>query len=77
MEQAVEQAILQHLSSMEKAQPVRLFDVFILAPALVYVGTSGKLSNNMGNFLTLVGVGTALFNGHNYIKIEQLKKTLG
>lgn len=76
MEQATERALYEHLSRMEKAQPVRLFDVFILAPALVYVSNTEKLSPNMSNFLLLVGLGTAVFNGYNYVQIEQLKKSL-
>jgi hypothetical protein len=70
------QALLQHLQAMEKAQAVRLFDVFALGPLMFYAGS--RLNNrNMALLLSLSGIGTILFNGANYVRIEQLKKELG
>ena len=66
--------LLQHLQAMEKAQSVRLFDVFVLGPAMVYAGTRLKNTPNLAALLALSGVGTILFNGANYVRIEQLKK---
>lgn len=69
--------IYQHLARMEKAQGVRLFDVFLLGPAMVYAGSKRKLTPNLSALFLLAGIGTVVFNGANYIKIEQLKKSLG
>lgn len=70
-----EQQLFEHFKAMEKAQAVRLFDVFALGPLMVYAGS--RLTNrNLSALLALSGVGTILFNGLNYIRIEQLKKEL-
>ena len=67
------QQIVQHLQALEKAQGVRLFDVFALGPAMIYAGY--KLDNRaLGAFITLAGLGTIIFNGANYMRIEQLKR---
>lgn len=70
------QDLLKHFQAMEKAQGVRLIDVFLLGPAMIYAGARLK-NRNMALLLAVSGVGTILFNGANYVRIEQLKKELG
>lgn len=61
------------LQEIRKAQSVRLFDVFILGPAMVLASQQAK-----GDILPLLmlagGVGTIFYNGSNYIKIERAKE---
>ena len=49
-------------------QDIRLIDVFILGPFLIYVGTKKELSLPIR--LTLLGFGAAtiIYNGNNYLK---------
>lgn len=68
--------LLQHFEAMEKAQGVRLFDVFALGPLMIYAA-SRLNSPNMAAILALSGVGTIIFNGVNYLRIEELKKGNG
>lgn len=68
------QQIYQHLKALEKAQGVRLFDVLLLGPVMIYAGTQLKRNKNLGLFLSLSGLGTIAFNGANYVRIEQLKQ---
>ncbi len=63
-----------------KGQPVRLWDVFILGPAMVYGGyrlnrRSGD--RGIGGFLILAGVLTVAFNGANFWRIQQAGTTEG
>jgi len=54
-------------------QLIRLIDVFILAPAMIYGGA--QLINRSpltGYFLIISGLGTLFFNGKNFVKIKKL-----
>lgn len=68
------QAFVEHAALMEKAQGIRLLDVFAIGPAMIYAGARLKSSPNMANLLVLAGIGTILYNGANYVRIEQLKR---
>jgi len=55
-----------------KAQQVRLFDIFVLGPLMVWGGW--KLQGEYplaGQTLLLGGVGTVLYNGRNYMRIQR------
>lgn len=62
-----------HLQRMEKAQAVRLFDVFVLGPAMIYIGTQNRFSKPLDAMLLLSGIGTIIFNGYNYLQIRRMK----
>lgn len=49
-------------------QTVRLFDVFVLAPYIIYVATKGSLTKTDIAILMVIGIGTFIYNGINYIK---------
>ena len=55
-------------------QYVRVLDVFLLAPVMIYASQYGK---NLPDFVRLVllvsGICTFVFNGKNYIDIERNK----
>ena len=66
------------MSSMEKIseeilydyQYVRLLDVFVLAPAMVYASTNKSLPDSIRAILFISGIATAVFNGRNYLRIK-------
>ena len=55
---------------MDKSQEIRLLDVFVIAPFLVYTGV--RYRQNLPHFvstsLVVLGVLTAVYNGNNYLK---------
>jgi hypothetical protein len=55
---------------IEKSQQIRLIDVFVIAPFLVYTGVKYKksLPSIVSNSLIVLGVLTAVYNGNNYLK---------
>lgn len=57
------------IKKIEKTQLVRIFDVFILAPAMIYVGaTNKKLPMWLRGFILVSGIGTGVYNGINYLR---------
>lgn len=57
-------------SKPDKRQQIRLIDVFIVAPFLIYTGV--KYRKNLPQFistgLVVLGVLTAFYNGNHYLK---------
>lgn len=49
-------------------QLVRLADVFLIGPFIIYAGTRKELPQNIRFGLIAVGIGTIVYNGYNYIK---------
>jgi hypothetical protein len=52
-----------------KSQWVRLLDIFVLGPFMIYyaIQTAGEVGWEMAGGLFVVGVLTILYNGMNYI----------
>ena len=59
----------------EILQRIRLFDVFVIAPSMIYAGTFAVLPMFLRFLLWIFGVATALFNGYNFIKVSKRKST--
>jgi len=57
----------------ERYQAIRLVDVFILAPAMVYASTFKQIPDYVRVILFVSGICTLIFNGSNYIDIEKNK----
>lgn len=57
-----------------KAQTVRLFDVLILGPVMVWAGFR-LAPHPIGKFITLAGVGTMAYNLENYQRIRKAGKS--
>lgn len=58
-----------------KAQSVRLMDVFVIGPLMMWAGY--RLVQRYpvrGQFLFVSGIGTVIYNGHNYLQIEQARQ---
>jgi hypothetical protein len=54
-----------------KSQQVRLFDVFILGPAMMWIASRPRLTNVQRIALFAAGAGTVLYNWRNYAELAQ------
>ena len=55
-----------------KTQQVRLLDVFVVGPLMVWGGHALSQRNGFaGMALSLLGIGTVLYNGRNYHRIRR------
>ena len=57
----------------DRYQHIRLVDVFVLAPAIVYASTFKQIPDYVRVILFVSGVATLVFNGKNYMDIEKNK----
>ena len=53
---------------MISKQSVRLADVFLIGPIVIYAGFKIGLKSWLGMALILIGLGTIVYNGVNYLK---------
>ena len=54
---------------MAKTQTIRLLDVFVFGPVMILAAT--KLpGENLALALAVIGVGTIVFNGVNYLEVR-------
>lgn len=53
------------VKEISKSQNVRLFDVFVLGPLMVYAGI--KHPNPVNKLIAIAGVGTIIYNLNNYL----------
>jgi hypothetical protein len=60
-------------STVQKTQAVRLIDVFVLGPAMIYSAMDRTPPKLLRSFIMLVGVGTVLYNLSNYLEQEKRK----
>ena len=58
-----------------KPPSVRLVDIFILGPAMVYSAMDRKPPKLLRAFMMAVGIGTILHNASAYIEQNKTKKT--
>jgi hypothetical protein len=67
---------IESVTEYSKSQTVRLIDVLVIAPILIYVGV--KYQKSMPKLLSLslitIGAATAIYNAKNYIKNKQTNK---
>lgn len=57
------------ITEFQKSQAVRLYDVFLLAPFLLYVGYKAKGLSDFERYgVYFIGITTILYNGRNYLK---------
>ena len=52
----------------QKSQSVRLLDVFVLAPYLIYLAQKKELTKLDKQMLIIIAGATIVYNGRNYIK---------
>ncbi len=66
------------LRSDVKAQPIRLGDVFVIGPLMMWGGARALPKSPLaGLALLFAGMGTIALNGVNYGKIERRKRQYG
>ena len=58
---------------MEKSQTVRLVDVFVIAPYLIFISQKNTLSNIDKQFLLVTGIATLFYNLSNYLERRDVK----
>jgi len=51
----------------QKSQTIRLIDVFVIAPIIIYAGTQKSLPKWLQYSLIGIGVATLYYNGKNYL----------
>lgn len=56
---------------VQKTQGIRLLDVFVLGPIMMYSAMDRKPPKVLRAFLMTVGVGTILYNASNYIEQQK------
>lgn len=54
-----------------KTQTVRLLDVFLFGPVIMYAGTRKELPIWLRLSLLAIGAGTVVYNGLNYMKVDK------
>jgi hypothetical protein len=55
-----------------KTQNIRLADVFLLAPFMIYFGLKARgVSKTEKSIMIVAGVGTAIYNLNNYLKQKE------
>jgi len=52
-------------------QTIRLIDVFVIAPILIYASTQERISKPTRYTLLAIGIATFVYNGHNYLKVKK------
>lgn len=55
----------------KKKQLVRLFDVLVFAPILIWVAMKGNLNKTMRWILIVLALGTIIYNGYYLIKYSR------
>lgn len=58
---------------VQKSQAIRLADVFLIAPYLLYVSSKRELSELDRNLLFGLGVATLFYNAINYLQNKKIK----
>lgn len=62
------------IKEIKKSQFVRMLDVMILGPAMIYAGTDKVIPKPLKLLLLLTGIGTVIYNGRNYLENERLAR---
>lgn len=61
-----------------KTQWIRLFDILILGPSMIYAGIMDKkMSKKLRALIFISGTGTIIYNGINFIRQSSINKKYG
>ena len=64
----IDETNLTTQQELSKSQNIRLIDIFVIAPFLIYVSAKAKgLTPLERNGLLIIGVATLIYNGKNYL----------
>ena len=64
----VSETTKETVTEVSKSQYVRIIDVIILAPIMIYAGTFKELPTWLRASLIGMGVATAFYNGKNFLE---------
>ncbi len=64
--------MLSAIEKFSKSQLVRFLDVSVLGPLLLFWAYRGKLTKGERLMLGLIGAGTMIYNGKNYLKNKKI-----
>lgn len=67
--------ILKAVEQFSKSQLVRFMDITVIGPILLYWAYKGKLSITERTILGLIGAGTLVYNGRNFLKNRGIMKS--
>jgi hypothetical protein len=52
-------------------QTIRLIDVFVIAPILIFASTQDRIGKPTRYAILAIGIATLVYNGHNYLKVKK------
>lgn len=64
----IDEKTQETITEVSKSQNIRLIDVFVLAPIMIYAGTFKALPMWVRVSLIGMGVATAVYNGKNFLE---------
>ena len=56
------------MNEFQKSQNIRLFDVWVIGPYLIYLGIKGEINKTDKAILGLFGISTIFYNLNNYLR---------
>lgn len=59
---------IDYKKQVEQAQMIRLWDVFFIAPVLIFIGAKYQMPALAKIVLIGIGIGTFLYNGYFFLK---------
>lgn len=62
---------IDYQSDVQKAQMIRLWDIFFISPALIIIGFLPNIPLLARIILIGIGIGTFVYNGTFYIKYKK------
>jgi len=66
----------QTVTEVKKAQYVRLLDVGVFGPLMIYTALGKTPPPIVKNAMVLIGIGTIVYNGYNYLEQQKALKKL-
>jgi len=60
------------MEQIQKSQSVRLLDVLVLGPFMIYVGYKSKLPAPARSIMMLSGIATIIYNYSNYVENQKI-----
>lgn len=67
-ENIIDEETQETVTEISKSQYVRIIDVILIAPVLIYAGTFKQLPNWVRVSLIGIGAATAIYNGKNFLE---------
>lgn len=71
-------ALKPTITQVAKPQTVRLADVLLIGPLMIWGGVQARKKNAMaGNLLAFFGLGTIFYNAENYLLEQERRRRQG